>query len=125
MTTARVATLPSSATHLMASSSARGMSITTNAATAGTRIVSVSAHESNQFIEVMSLRSREDPQRESEHAHREDQDQGVELQPAGLHAAHRATGLAGDGRQAVDGRVDTALVHVVVRQAAERDRAAA
>ena len=61
------------------------MSITTTAPTAGIRIVNVSAHESNQFIELISLRSREDPQREGEHAHREDQHQGVELQPAGLH----------------------------------------
>src|SRR5215475_11715204 len=108
----------------MACSSARGMRMTTTAVTAGIRIVSVSAHESNQFIELTSLRSREDPQRQGEHTHREDQDQGVELQPAGLYPAHRAARLAGDRRQAVDDAVDAALVDVVVREAAGFHRAA-
>src|SRR5262245_13492253 len=100
------------------------MSITAIAVTPGIRIVSVSAHESNQFIELNSLRSREEPQREGEHAHREDQDQGVELQPAGLYPAHRATGLPGDGGDAVDDAVDSTLVDVVVGQASGADRAA-
>src|ERR1700710_2005380 len=82
--TAKVASVAISATNLIASSSARGMSITTTAPTAGIRTVRVSAHESNQFIEPIPLRLREDPQRQGEEPHRQDQDQGVKLQPASL-----------------------------------------
>src|ERR1700722_1495386 len=112
--TASVSSVASSATHLINCSSTLGMSITTTAPTAGIRTVSVSAHESNQFIEPIPLRLREDPQREGEQPHREDQDQGIELKPTGLHAASRATRFAGRGRQTVHDTVDTALVDVFV-----------
>src|SRR3954466_4663900 len=88
--TPKVAAVARRATNLIASSSARGMSMMTTAPTAGMRIVSVNAHESNQFIETSPLRLREDPQRQGEQPHRDDQEQGVELQPTGLDPAERA-----------------------------------
>src|ERR1700730_2284517 len=100
--TAKVASVARSATNLIASSSARGMSMMTTAPTAGMRIVSVNAHESNQFIETSPLRLREDPERQGEEPHRDDQEQGVELQPPGLNPAERATRFPGNGCQPVD-----------------------
>src|SRR3954447_18807927 len=113
MVTAKVASVDRSATNLIASSSARGISITITAPTAGMRIVSVNAHESNQFIETSPLRLREDPERQGEEPHRDDQEQGVELQASGLDPARRATQLAGHGRNLVHRGVDTTLVDVL------------
>src|SRR5467141_290908 len=95
---ANVASVASRATCLMAFSSARGMRSSTTAPTAGIRTVRVIAHESNQFIGPISLRSRKHPQRQGEQPHRDDQHQRVELQSTGLHAADLAAGLAGHGR---------------------------
>src|SRR4051794_1247768 len=107
--TPRGASVERSAIHLIDSSSALGTTIKTMAPTAGIRTVSVSAHESNQFIRTIPLRLREDPQREGEEPNREDQDQGVELQSTGLNLAQLAAGVAGDVRKPVDHAVDTAL----------------
>ena len=80
----------------------------TTAPTAGRKTMRVSAHESNQFIEPIPLRLREDPQGQGEQPHRGDEHQCVELQAPGLDAGgprRRASPVT--VAETVDDAVDT------------------
>src|SRR3954453_10847313 len=111
--TPSVTRVVSSATVLIATSSAFGSRRMMAIPTAGTNTASVSAHSWNQFIAVLPTRrsraSTEDHEQQGEQPDRREEDEGVPLHASGLDIGHQPTGVPGLVGDAVHRAVDDVL----------------
>src|SRR5215217_5646359 len=107
--TPNVASVESSAVHLIASSSRRGISIVMSAPTAGMKTTRVRAQSSNAelSIEPIFLRLGGVPEHGRERCDCANENECVQLQPAGLNPAGAATCFGRDGADAVHEAVYT------------------